>query len=119
MEIRFILTGTTQCPLKLIDISEQDRSKIIDFFRDDDCFCLNIDHNENDEGVGYFVIQLENDTDDVFYDHSTPFSKIFTELGCVCVGFAYQNEYGDKNDTNTAYAIWFEKIVIPTIGDKR
>ena len=95
---------------KLVDISESDRDKIIDIFRDDDAFTLNQNYKENNEGIGYFVIQLENDTDDVFYDHSTSFTQIFEELSCVCVGFAYQNEYGEKNDTNIAYSIWFQKM---------
>ena len=96
--------------LTLIDISEEDRNKIIDIFRDGDIFILNQDYKENDEGVGYFVAQLENDTDDAFIDHSEEFSKIFKELKCVCMAFGYQNDYGDKNDTNIAYAIWFEKL---------
>lgn len=113
-----ILTNNPQCPLKLVDISEEDRKAIHLLFVQDDCWVLNTDWKEDGQGVGYFVVQLENDCDDVFFDHSTAFQKIFEELQCVCTGFAYQNEYGEKDDTNTAYAIWFEKIVLLTLGDK-
>lgn len=102
------------CEMKLIDISEQDRNRIEDIFHEGDIWILNREWKENNEGIGYFVAQLENDTDDAFIDHSEEFSKIFKELNCICVGFGYQNEYGEKDDTNTAYAIWFEKIIIPT-----
>lgn len=114
------MTRKLECPLKLIDISDEDRNRIAEIFAQDDAYVLNLDYKENDEGVGYFVVQLENDCDDVFYDHSTPFDRIFKELGCVCTAFSFQNEYGDKNDTNTAYAIWFEKIDISTLrGNKQ
>lgn len=101
--------------MKLVDITELDRSKIDDIFNEDDVYVLNRDWKEEGEGVGYVVVQLENDTDDCFYDHSVPLAKIFKELHCIPTGFGYQNEYGDKNDTNTAYAMWFEKIVCETV----
>lgn len=92
--------------LALIPITKEDREKIILIFLEDD---VRVYDNE-DDNLDYFLTKLDDDTDDCFYDHSTPFEKIFKELQCVPTGFDYSNELYDKNDVNTYYGIWFSKL---------
>ena len=104
------MTPDISCPhgMTLTDITKDDRNRIIDIFQDDDIFVYD---NVHEDDYQYFITKLDDDTDDVFYDHSTPFHKIFNELGCICVGFEYNNDYAKKGDVNTYYGIWFSKLV--------
>ena len=112
------MTGTTSCPqgLQLTDLTKEDRDKIISIFRDGDIFVYDNDHEDDLE---YFITKLDDDTDDAFLDHSEEFCHIFTQLGCICVGFQYNNDYAEKEDVNTYYGIWFKKLVPIADGDKR
>lgn len=87
-------------------ITKEDREKIIGIFMDDD---VRVYDNDDDQ-LDYFITKLENETDDCFYDYTIPFAEIMKELGCVCVGFQFNNDYHKKGDVNTYYGIWFSKV---------
>lgn len=108
---------TTSCPqgFKLTELTKEDRNQICIIFSGDD---VHVYENDSDDDLEYFITKLDDDTDDVFYDHSVPFAEIFMKLGCICVGFAYDNDYAEKDDVNTYYGIWFKKLVPIADGDK-
>ncbi len=95
----------------LADISKEDREKIIDIFDEDGVKV----HNEiecDEDNINYFIVKLDDDIDDQFYDHSVPFTKIFKQLSCIMTGFQYNNDFYQKGDVNTYYGIWFNKLKV-------
>lgn len=97
-------------------ITKEDRERIIEIFLEDDLRVYNdFGESEADYGVDYFIVKLDDDCDDVFYDHSTPFAKIFEELSCIPTGFQYSNEFYEKGDINTYYGIWFDKLEVSKV----
>ena len=99
--------------LNLVDISKEEHDKIEMIFVNDDCRVWNSEDvgEDKDYGYGYFIVGLRDDeVDDVFYDHTEAFDKIFKELQCVCTGFQFNNDYYEKGQVNTHYGIWFNKL---------
>lgn len=96
--------------VELISITKEDREKIKSIFMEDDVRIY--DDQQEPESLNYFCTKLDDDTDDCFYDHSTPIAKIFKELQCVPTGFVFDNDYYEKGDVNTYYGIWFSKLKI-------
>ncbi len=104
------MTSKLECPqrFELVEITKEDRDAIISIFADDEIY---VSDNDHDDDYAYFITKLDDDVDDVFYDHSVPFAKIFQKLGGVCCGFEFNNDYYKKTDVNTYYGIWFKKLV--------
>jgi len=94
---------------ELIEITKKDRKRIISIFLEDDVRVYNQKHDRNDS-MRYFVVKLDDETQDQFYDHSVPIGKIFKELSCVPTGFKFNNDYYEEGDVNTYYGIWFSKL---------
>lgn len=92
--------------MKLEPITKEDREKIISIFWKDD---VRVYDNDDDQ-LDYFITKLDDETDDCFYDHSTPFAQILDELNCIPTGFQFNNDYYKKDDINTYYGIWFGKL---------
>lgn len=95
--------------MNLLPITKEDREKIIDIFMEDD---VRVYENYDIDSLDYFITKLDDETDDCFYDHTTPFAKILEQINCIPVGFQFNNDCYEKGDVNTYYGIWFSKLPI-------